>query len=131
MRRGCFIGRDDCLLGRLAVDEKKAGERTGVVNDPVHPTNAHSVGIFKGLRPGTLERSFAACGTYLTLQIRKSQCLQGFPATAHRPHDPILSRFEGKTERNIGIKRIVESTYAPRKNQILGKLIEVTDTYFR
>ena len=26
-----------------------AGERTGVVNTPVHPTNARSAGIFKGL----------------------------------------------------------------------------------
>ena len=26
-----------------------AGERTGVVNAPVHPTNARSAGIFKGL----------------------------------------------------------------------------------
>ena len=34
---------------RFATDERKAGERTGVVNAPVHPTNARSAGIFKGL----------------------------------------------------------------------------------
>ena len=34
---------------RFATDERKAGERTGVVNAPVHPTNARTAGIFKGL----------------------------------------------------------------------------------
>ena len=49
MCRGHFIGQVDRLCSRLAVDEKKAGERTGAVNGPVHPTNARSAGIFKGL----------------------------------------------------------------------------------
>ena len=29
--------------------KEKQGERTGVVNAPVHPTNARSAGISKGL----------------------------------------------------------------------------------
>lgn len=37
------------LLPRIAADERKAGERAGAVTGPGHPTNAHSVGIFKGL----------------------------------------------------------------------------------
>ena len=41
--------QDDRKSDRFAVDERKAGERTGVVNAPVHPTNARSAGIFKGL----------------------------------------------------------------------------------
>lgn len=49
MRRGCLTGRDNRKSDRFAVDERKAGERTGVVNAPVHPTNARSAGIFKGL----------------------------------------------------------------------------------
>ena len=49
MHRGRFIERGDRRFVRFAADEKKAGERTGGVNAPVHPTNAHSVGIFKGL----------------------------------------------------------------------------------
>ena len=40
---------DDRKSDRFASDERKAGERTGVVNAPVHPTNARSAGIFKGL----------------------------------------------------------------------------------
>lgn len=31
MSRGCFTGRANHLLGQFAADEKKAGERTGVV----------------------------------------------------------------------------------------------------
>ena len=42
-------GRDNRKSDRFASDERKAGERTGVVNAPVHPTNARSAGIFKGL----------------------------------------------------------------------------------
>lgn len=49
MRRGCLTGRDDRKSDRFAADERKAGERTGVVNAPVRPTNARSAGIFKGL----------------------------------------------------------------------------------
>ena len=49
MRRGCLTGQDDRKSDRFAADERKAGERTGVVNAPVHPTNARSAGIFKGL----------------------------------------------------------------------------------
>ena len=49
MRRGCFIGRDNRRFSRFAADEKRAGERTDAVNGPVHPTNARSAGIFKGL----------------------------------------------------------------------------------
>ena len=49
IRRGCLTGRDNRKSDRFAVDERKAGERTGVVNAPVHPTNARSAGIFKGL----------------------------------------------------------------------------------
>ena len=46
---GYLTGRDDRKSDRFASDERKAGERTGVVNAPVHPTNARSAGIFKGL----------------------------------------------------------------------------------
>ena len=49
MRRGCLTGQDNRKSDRFAVDERKAGERTGVVNAPVRPTNARSAGIFKGL----------------------------------------------------------------------------------
>ena len=49
MRCGCLTGRDDRKSDRFAADERKAGERTGVVNAPVRPTNARSAGIFKGL----------------------------------------------------------------------------------
>ena len=49
VRRGCLTGRDDRKSDRFAADERKAGERTGVVNAPVRPTNARSAGIFKGL----------------------------------------------------------------------------------
>ena len=49
MRHGYLIGRDDRKSDRFASDERKAGERTGVVNAPVHSTNARSAGIFKGL----------------------------------------------------------------------------------
>lgn len=49
IRRGYLTGRDDRKSDRFASDERKAGERTGVVNAPVHPTNARSAGIFKGL----------------------------------------------------------------------------------
>ena len=66
----------------------------GGVTASVHPTNARSAGIFKGLRPGTKGRSFAAHGTFLTLQIRKNQCLQGFPPTAKRLRGLFLPRFE-------------------------------------
>ena len=37
------------FVGISASDERKAGERTGVVNASVRPTNARSAGIFKGL----------------------------------------------------------------------------------
>ena len=93
MRRGCLTGRDDRKSDRFAADERKAGERTGVVNAPVHPTNARSAGIFKGLRPGTMRRSFRAHGSALTLKIRKSQCLQGFLPTSYRPQALFLPRF--------------------------------------
>ena len=43
---------------RFAATEKKAGERAAVVNALGYPTNAHSVGIFKGLQQGSLGRSF-------------------------------------------------------------------------
>ena len=49
MCRDRFTGLGDRRLGRFAVDEKRAGERTGGVTAPVHPTNARSAGIFKGL----------------------------------------------------------------------------------
>ena len=49
MRRGCLTGRDDRKSDRFAADDSKAGDRTGVVNAPVRPTNARSAGIFKGL----------------------------------------------------------------------------------
>lgn len=49
IRRGYLTGRDDRKSDRFASAERKAGERTGVVNAPVHPTNARSAGIFKGL----------------------------------------------------------------------------------
>lgn len=46
---GRFTGRDDRRFSCFAANEKEAGERTGGVADPVHPTNARSAGIFKGL----------------------------------------------------------------------------------
>ena len=49
MRRGRITGQGNPRFGRFAADEKKAGERTGAVNGSVHPTNARSAGIFKGL----------------------------------------------------------------------------------
>ena len=49
MCRGRFTGLGDRRFGRSAAAEKKAGERTDAVNGPVHPTNARSAGIFKGL----------------------------------------------------------------------------------
>jgi hypothetical protein len=49
MHRGCLTVQDDRKSDRFAADERKAGERTGVVNAPVRPTNARSAGIFKGL----------------------------------------------------------------------------------
>lgn len=49
MHRGRITGQGNPRFGRFAADEKKAGERTGAVGDPVHPTNARSADIFKGL----------------------------------------------------------------------------------
>lgn len=72
-------------MSRFAVGEKNAGERTGVVADPVHPTNAPSAGIFQGFVTGDMVTLFYSLRNLSDAPNPKSTvfarvCTDGTPA---------------------------------------------------